>query len=150
MITEIKGWHVLAGFCTAFGIIIAVNLTLAFNAVRTFPGLEVANSYVASQSFDKNRQAQIALGWDVSATLNGNELSLFILKEGVAISPKIESATFGRATHVTQDQTPEFKFDGKALRATVQGGAGNWNLRLKAHSDNGTLFEQRVIVEIGS
>ena len=28
MITEIKGWHVLAAFVLSFGIIIAVNLTL--------------------------------------------------------------------------------------------------------------------------
>ena len=50
--TEIKGWHVFATFAAAFGIIISVNLTLAFKAVATFPGLEVRNSYIASQSFD--------------------------------------------------------------------------------------------------
>jgi len=150
MITEIKGWHVLAGFVTAFSIIISVNLTLAYNAVRTFPGLEVSNSYVASQSFDANRTAQLALGWDVSATLNGDVLSLVVLQDGKAIAPVIEQATFGRATHVGQDQTPAFEFDGNALRAVVDGGKGNWNLRLRARAADGTLFEQRVIVELGS
>ena len=67
MITQIKGWHVALAFGLAFGLIIAVNLTLAFNAIRTFPGLEVKNSYVASQSFDRDRQAQTALDWQVSA-----------------------------------------------------------------------------------
>lgn len=150
MITEIKGWHVLTGFCLAFGVIISVNLALAYNAVRTFPGLEVSNSYVASQVFDKNREAQLALGWDVSAELNGDVLSLFIKKDGAAIAPLIEKATFGRATHVGQDQTPVFEFDGQALRAVINGGAGNWNLRLRARSENGTLFEQRVIVDVAS
>lgn len=150
MIKEIKGWHVLTGFCLAFGVIISVNLTLAYNAVRTFPGLEVKNSYVASQFFDENRTAQIALGWDVSAHLNGQVLSLFILEDGVAIAPVIETATFGRATHVGQDETPAFEFDGQALRALIQGGDGNWNLRLRARSDDGTLFEQRIIVEVAS
>jgi len=37
--TEIKGWHVFGIFALAFGVIISVNLTLAFNAVRTFPVL---------------------------------------------------------------------------------------------------------------
>ena len=148
MIKEIKGWHVLAGFCMAFGIIISVNLTLAFNAVRTFPGLEVKNSYVASQAFDANRAAQLALGWDVSAQLNGDVLSLFILKDEIPVSPIIEAATFGRATHVGQDQTPAFQFDGQALRAIIKGGAGNWNLRLRARAQDGTLFEQRIIVEV--
>ena len=148
MTKEIKGWHVLAVFVLAFSVIISVNLTLAYQAVRTFPGLEVKNSYVASQSFDTDRDRQLALGWDVSAVLVEHDLSLFILKEGRALAPVIEEATFGRATNVGQDQTPEFTFDGTALRATVDGGEGNWNLRIKARAEDGTLFQQRIIVRI--
>jgi len=146
--TEIKGWHVFAGFFLAFGVIIAVNLTLAFKAVATFPGLEVKNSYIASQSFDANRAAQNALGWDVSAQLKDHTLSLVILENGYAIAPEIVSATFGRATNVAFDETPAFRFDGSALRADVKAGDGNWNLRLKARADDGTLFQQRIIVEV--
>ena len=147
---EIKGWHVLAGFGAAFGVIITVNLTLAYKAVQTFPGLEVKNSYVAGQVFDENRAAQEALGWDVSAELNGNDLSLVIMENGTPISPTIEQATGGGATHGGQDQVPDFVFDGDALRAVIEGGSGNWNLRLKARSEDGTLFEQRVIVRVVS
>lgn len=150
MIKEIKGWHVFAVFSGAFSVIITVNLTLAFNAVKTFPGLEVSNSYVASQTFDANRAAQEALGWDVSAQLSGDVLTLVILEDGGAISPFIEAATFGRATHVGEDQTPDFVFDGAALRARVNAGAGNWNLRLRARALDGTLFEQRIIVQVAS
>ncbi len=146
MKTEITGWHVLAIFGLAFGVIITVNLTLAVNAVRTFPGLEVDNSYVASQKFDTDRDAQIALGWDVSADLDGNDLVLRIVQNGTPIAPMIEEAIFGRATSVQQDQTPEFSFINGALRARVEGGEGNWNLRLKARAPDGTLFQQRVIV----
>jgi len=74
----IKGWHVFAGFAGAFGIIIAVNLVLAFSAVNTFPGLETKNSYVASQSFDDRREAQEALGWTVAATHKAGLLELKI------------------------------------------------------------------------
>lgn len=147
MTTEIKGWHVLAGFVLGFGIIIVVNLTLAFKAVRTFPGLEVKNSYVASQSFDADRAAQLALGWDVSAKLHDDELRLSVMKDGQSVSPHIESAVFGRATNVAQDQTPEFYFDGQDHVAVVSAGAGNWNLRLKMRADDGTLFQQRIVVE---
>jgi len=146
MIQEIKGWHVFCGFAAAFGIIIAVNLTLAIQAVRTFPGLEVKNSYVASQAFDADRSAQVALGWDVSATLKDGVLSLFILEDGTPIAPKIEQVTLGRATHVAQDESPVFTFDGTALRAPVKAGAGNWNVRLKARANDGTLFQQRIVV----
>ena len=148
MSTEIKGRHVLGMFIAAFSVIIAVNLTLAYQAVHTFPGLEVKNSYVASQNFDVERADQLALEWDVSAVLEGSDLRLVILKDGVAIAPLIEQAIFGRATSVKQDQTPDFVFDGTALRATVAGGGGNWNLRLRLRADDGTLFQQRVIVRL--
>jgi nitrogen fixation protein FixH len=146
MVREIKGWHVFCGFATAFGIIISVNLTLAYNAVATFPGLEVKNSYVASQSFDADRQTQEALNWDVSASVENGLLQLTILENGNAIAPVIEAATFGRATSVAADQIPEFTFNGAALVAPVEANDGNWNLRLKARSADGTLFQQRIIV----
>ncbi len=143
---EIKGWHVFAGFAAAFSVIIAVNLTLAFQAVKTFPGLEVKNSYVASQSFDKERTAQLALGWDVSATLENHTLSLFVLEDGKPIDVEVESATFGRATNIQFDETPDFIFDGRAMRAQVDAGVGNWNLRLRLRAQDGTLFQQRIIL----
>ena len=146
--TEIKGWHVLTGFVLAFGVIIAVNLTLAFNAVRTFPGLEVKNSYVASQAFDANRDAQLALGWDVSAEVTDGLLRLEVLENGAAITPEIVEATFGRATSVAQDQSPVFADRGSAWVAPVEVGAGNWNLRVKMLADDGTLFQQRIVVRV--
>jgi len=145
---EIKGWHVFTAFTLAFGVIIAVNLTLAYNAVRTFPGLEVANSYVASQSFDADRAAQEALEWDVRAQVSDGVLRLEILQDGLPRSPQIEQAVFGRATSVAADQHPQFTFDGAAFVAPVTAGRGNWNLRLKARSANGTLFQQRIIVQV--
>jgi len=148
MIKEIKGWHVLSGFVFAFGIIIAVNFTLAFNAVKTFPGLEVKNSYVASQSFDSDRAAQTALSWDVSATVQNQTLRLEFQRGGSAVQPEIEQAVFGRATNVSQDQNPEFSYDGNAFVAAVAADGGNWNLRLKARAADGTLFQQRVIVKV--
>ena len=148
MTREIKGWHVFTVFALAFGVIVAVNLTLAFNAVATFPGLEVKNSYVASQSFDADRDAQEALGWDVAADLTGNTLRLTILNDATALSPTIEQAIFGRATSVAADQTPAFTFDGTALVAQVIAGPGNWNLRVKLRAENDTLFQQRVIVRV--
>lgn len=146
--TEIKGWHVFAGFAAAFTIIIGVNLTLAFNAVRTFPGLEVKNSYIASQSFDADRAAQTALGWDVSAYVQDGTLVLSILDaNGAPVTPQITRATFGRATTVADDQAPDFRFDGKAHVAKIDAGQGNWNLRLEARTEDGTIFRQRIVVE---
>lgn len=148
MIREIKGWHVFTGFALAFGVIISVNLLLAYKAVQTFPGLEVKNSYVASQSFDQSRDSQTALGWEVSSWVDGDMLHLQVLKNGQTIAPKIESAVFGRATNVAQDQTPQFMFDGKSYTAPVRNDGGNWNLRIKLRSQDGTLFQQRIVVRV--
>lgn len=147
MMNEIKGWHVLAGFVLMFGTIIAVNMTLAVNAVRTFPGLVVANSYVASQSFDADRAAQEALGWESKAWLEGGRLHLKLSKDGRAIEPQIEEAVFGRATHVAEDQQPEFAFDGSAFVADVDAPEGRWTLRLAARAADGTAFVQVLEVE---
>lgn len=147
---EITGRHVFAMFAIGFGTIIAVNLTLAWNAVQTFPGLEVRNSYVASQSFDADRAAQSALDWDVAARLEGAQLILTIAKDAEPLAPLIESAVFGRATSVAADQVPDFTYDGAAFKAPVVAGAGNWNLRLVARAADGTLFQQRIVVEQGS
>ena len=146
-VRQITGWHVFAGFVVAFGVIITVNLALAWNAVRTFPGLEVKNSYVASQSFDRDRAAQNALAWDVSAKLADDRLILAFATDGARVRPVIEKAVFGRATSVAADQTPDFVFDGTAFVAPVQAGAGNWNLRVVARAADGTLFQQRIVVE---
>ena len=148
MIKEITGWHVFGMFAAGFGTIIAVNLTLAINAVGTFPGLEVKNSYVASQSFEADRVAQKALEWDVTAQLKGTRLTLQFEQDGATDVPLIEAATLGRATSVALDQTPAFRYDGTAFVADILPLSGNLNLRLKARAADGTLFQQRIIVEV--
>jgi len=143
------GRKVLVIVVSAFSVIIGVNLTLAYNAVRTFPGLEVKNSYVASQNFDAQRKAQLALGWDVSARVEGADLVLAIIgADGRPAQIAALDATLGRATHVADDMTPAFVFDGTAFRAPVELGRGNWNIRMVATAPDGTEFRQRVPLRI--
>jgi len=144
---KITGRHVFLGFAAAFTVIIGVNLLLAYSAVNTFPGLEVKNSYVASQTFDERREAQEALGWTVEASHSGDLLTLAITgPDGRPVEVKALDATVGRATHVAEDVRPDFRFDGKAYLASVPLGDGNWNIRLEAMADDGTMFEQRVVL----
>lgn len=144
---KITGRHVLLGFVGAFGVIITVNMTLAVSAVTTFPGVEVKNSYIASQSFDDRRAAQEALGWDVHARHAGGLLRLHITDaSGTPVEVKALNATVGRATHVKDDVKPSFLFDGEAYVAPVPLGDGNWNIRMLAEAVDGTVFEQRVVL----
>ncbi|QGX99464.1 nitrogen fixation protein FixH [Roseovarius faecimaris] len=144
---QITGRHVFIGFAAAFSVIIAVNLLLAFSAVKTFPGLEVKNSYVASQQFDERRDAQLALGWTVEAHHKDGLLTLSITDaSGQPVKAAKLHAVLGRATHVKEDSEPVFYFDGQVYSAPVELGGGNWNIRMVALAEDGTEFRQRVVL----
>lgn len=150
MTREITGKHVFLITASAFAVIIGVNVFMAVSAVRTFPGLEVKNSYVASQTFDRDREAQLALGWDVSARLAEDKLYVSIVDEaGAPVEVESISGTLGRATEVKDDQTPEFRFDGQDYVAdTGPLNGGNWNYRMVAVAPDGTEFKQRIVIHL--
>lgn len=146
---EFTGRHTAMVFVGAFAVIIGVNLFLAYSAVSTFPGIEVKNSYVASNSFDKRRKAQEALGWSVRADASGDLVILSIIDvNGAPVRVAKLDAILGRPTHIRDDMTPDFQFDGTAYVAPVKLKGGNWNIRMVAVADNGTEFTQRVILNV--
>jgi nitrogen fixation protein FixH len=146
---EMTGRKVLIIAVSAFGVIITANLTLAFNAVNTFPGLEVDNSFVASQNFNQELAEQLALGWDVRASHEDGVLTLAITDSaGQPVQVAHLDAVLGAATHVRDDQTPDFRFTNGAYRAPVEIGRGNWNIRLHAVAADGTEFRQRVVLHL--
>lgn len=51
------GWHMLTIMVLFFGTVIAVNITMAWNAVSSWSGLVVKNTYVASQQFNGKAEA---------------------------------------------------------------------------------------------
>lgn len=144
----LTGRHVAMIFCGAFTVIIGVNIALAVNAVRTFPGLETKNSYVASQSFDADRAAQEALGWEASAGFEDDYLVLRFDSAAGPVQPVITRAVLGRATIASQDRTPVFAWDGTGYVAHVpELDDGKWDLRLEARAEDGTLFRRRFEME---
>ncbi|ESZ68246.1 hypothetical protein X726_32300 [Mesorhizobium sp. L103C105A0] len=69
---EFTGRHMLATVLAFFGVVIAVNLTMATLANTSWTGLVVENTYVASQQFNKKAEegrAQAALGWTGQLTI---------------------------------------------------------------------------------
>lgn len=146
---QLTGRHVLMIFVGAFGLIIGVNVFMAYSAVSTFPGLEVKNSYVASQQFDERKAAQEALGWTVRADAAEGQVILSITDEaGNPVRVGALNAVLGRATHVADDMAPEFIFDGTAYVAPADLAGGNWNIRMTALAEDGTQFSQRVILHV--
>ncbi|WP_371155199.1 FixH family protein [Jannaschia sp. 2305UL9-9] len=145
--TTLTGRKVLGIFTIGFGAIITANLTLAYNAVQTFPGLETKNSYVASQHFDDDRAAQQALGWTAEVHLVDRDLQLTLLdRSGAPIGDADLSGVLGRATNVADDITPEWSFDGQIWHAPADLNPGNWDLRLVATRGDDT-YRRRLKLE---
>ncbi len=68
---QLTGRKVTAIFVVFFGIVMAVNFTMAHFASSTFGGVVVENSYVASQHYNKwldEAAAEKKLGWSATAS----------------------------------------------------------------------------------
>ena len=144
----LTGWHVFLIFFMLFTAIISANALLAFHAVRSFPGLEVQNSYIASQTFEEKRFAQINLDWTVKLTTTNNQLDVAFSKGRLPITPLIEHAQLSRPAGMHDDQALDFVYDGRHFTTLVDLRAGRWVLRLKARSEDGTLFQKRFVFEV--
>jgi nitrogen fixation protein FixH len=145
----ITGWHVFIFVSAAFSIIIGVNITMAYFAVSTFPGLEVKNTYVASQVFDEKRAAQSALGWTISSSYADDVLEVGITDaDGHAVEVQEISGILGRATHDRADSEPTFTYANGVYSTPVKLALGNWNYRMRATALDGTAFEQRVVIHV--
>lgn len=145
----ITGRQVFFFVSGAFAIIIGVNLTMAYFAISTFPGLEVKNSYVASQNFDEKRSSQLALGWSVEPAYADGVLDISITdKTGLAVEAQSVSGILGRATHDREDMDPNFTFANGVFSTPVELGLGNWNFRMEAIAPDGTSFQQRVVIHV--
>lgn len=70
MMRQFTGKHMAAILIAFFGVVAAVNFTMASYANSTFGGIVVENSYVASQEYNKWLEAaenQSELGWTVES-----------------------------------------------------------------------------------
>jgi nitrogen fixation protein FixH len=141
---ELTGKHVFAITASAFAVIIGVNLVLAVKAVSTFPGLEVDNSYVASQGFNTRKAAQEALGWSLTPAYDQGRMTIaFTSRDGQPVAVEDLQVLVGRTTETTYDAYPNFAPDGDRYAAEVPLAKGKWMVKVTAKSADGTLFEQR-------
>lgn len=131
------GWHMLASLVAFFGVILGVNLTLAYFASSTFSGLVVANGYVASQSFGHDlarAKAQDALGWNVSLSHDGGSLRLsFADARRQQLGGLTIMANLRRPAAQRFDQVLNFVGNGAGVySAPANLGPGLWELEVGA------------------
>lgn len=132
MTRTFNGRHMLAILVGGFGLVIAVNISAAVVAKKTFGGIVVENSYVASQDFNhwlKEAKAERALGWTAQvARRNDGRVAVALGNVPVGAIVTAEARhPLGRAP----DQALTFKAgaDGTAISDQVLP-AGRWTLRV--------------------
>lgn len=147
----LTGRAVLAIALTAFGTIIAANGTLAVYAVKTFPGLEVENSYVASQDFDARAKAQSALGWTASVEEAAGRMTLRLVdRAGAPVQPQDLTVLATRPTVAREDTPLTLAFDGSAWTGPAALRPGRWRIRIAATAPDGTAFRTIRDLTVGA
>lgn len=134
---EFTGRHMLIIMLSAFGVIIAVNLVLAYFAAGSWTGLVVKNSYVASQKFNKHLadvEAQNKRGWKSEFIVNAQEVSFkfFDSAQRPLSGFKIE-AHIKRLIHERDDKKITLKETSPGVYgAKLALAPGNWQANLTA------------------
>jgi nitrogen fixation protein FixH len=154
MTRTFTGWHMAAITISFFAVIIAVNLTLAFFASTSWTGLVVANSYVASQNFNRDaaeaRQQQ-ALGWQMNLAFDRGLARISILDRDNQPLPGLKMhAILQRPTDEAGDQNLKLQDDGAGIYvAQVPIGRGVWIADITVEGSDQKLmrFVQRIFVE---
>lgn len=141
------GWHMLAVIVAFFGTVITVNMVMAFFATGTFPGLVVANSYVASQNYNElleKARAQDAAGWQHGLeTQDGIVRFTLADRSGEPVTGLDVSARIGRPSSLQYDR--EFPFVARDVGAYETEEAlppGMWEVDLEAWQSGELLFRR--------
>ena len=140
------GWHMTGLLVAFFAVVIAVNCLMATLAVRSFGGVVVDNSYVASQKFNgwlQQAKAQKTLGW--RATLTRDAAGHIVITSDM---PDVEVAAvashpLGRAPDIA------LHFEAEApgrLRSTRPLPAGRWSVHATV-TRNGQAMRLMEIVQ---
>lgn len=147
MAKPITGRHMLIVFVVFFGVVFAVNMFMATVAVRSWTGMVVENSYVASQHFnsdvaDLKKSAELG----ISHRLHIERGRLLLSLEGADGKP-LEAddvqIQFERPFGATSEQNlVATRIAPGQYEATASLSAGIWNGQLSALLERGNVWRQ--------
>lgn len=149
------GFHMWVLAISFFGVIIAVNVGMAVVATRSWTGLVVQNSYVASQEFEEKRlahEAQKAAGWRATLTYSPGAAQLVILDGANAPVDLGEVALLlNRPVGGHDDQTVELnRAANGGYEAEVELPSGVWEATVTALETALGPFELRERIRVES
>lgn len=147
------GWHMLAIMLAFFGVIIAVNVTMATFARTSWTGFVVENSYVASQQFNARMaetRAQAALGWQGKLSLHdGYAFYELTDRGGRAVSLKGVALTFKRPVDDREDTRIVLTRDGDGTyRADQPIADGAWLVEVEADAGLAKPYREALRIQV--
>ncbi|MGX5707947.1 FixH family protein [Brucella lupini] len=145
------GWHMLGIMLAFFGVIIAVNLTMAYNAIRSWSGLVVKNTYVASQEFNDKAQTgkeQAALQWQSKPAFESGVFTWQLAdRDGKAVAMTGGTVEFKRPVGDVNDTKVTLTVrEPGVLTAPLELGEGAWIMEVNA--DAGLEEPYRHIIRV--
>lgn len=154
---EFTGRHMLIIMIAFFGTIITVNITMAVMASRSWTGMVVENTYVASQEFNTRAaqaRAQEALGWTSDLEMADGTVTWRLQDaDGAALHPEGGVIRFRHPAFDAADLEAglEPQPDG-ALVARVEAADGVWIVEIEADAgrDNPYRDTHRINLREGA
>ncbi|PNU03860.1 FixH family protein [Novosphingobium guangzhouense] len=146
-----NGRHMTAILVAGFGVVVAVNVTMATLASTTFGGIVVENSYVASQDFNRwldEAAKEKALGWTLDARRGAGGRVMVDLQVGPAEAPAVHTRLTAVARHPLgrlPDTALTFRHEGGHWISDGPLPAGRWTLRFDAEADGRQWRTEREI-----
>jgi nitrogen fixation protein FixH len=141
------GWHMLAVVILFFGTIIAVNIVMILAATGTFPGLVVANSYVASQHYNEaleSDRAQARAGWRMDLDAPGGIVTFRLAdRDGIVQHRLTTIVRAGRPSSTREDREIELRETEAGYSAAAPLPAGLWEIDVEARRDGAPVFRAR-------
>lgn len=157
MSQQFTGRHFLLIMVAFFGVIVAVNVTMAVYANTSWTGFVVRNSYVAGLEFNRKsreHREQVALGWSTTLTGAGGTFRFALADaEGRPVELKAGTATFRRPVSDAQDTTLALApATGGALDAPFAIGEGAWIVEIEADAGRDVPWHEihRIVVKGGA
>ncbi|PZU85804.1 MAG: cation transporter [Shinella sp.] len=141
------GRHMLASIVTFFGVVITVNLTMAYYASSTWSGLVVQNTYVASQEFNSKAAAirgMLATGIRGKLDVKNDKITYTLTLPGdePVVADEV-TAHFKRPVGEKQDFTVKLVPAGNGVYvAEHEVATGHWIVEVKAAKDGKLIMHE--------
>lgn len=146
-IKPFTGKHMAAILVAGFGVVVAVNFTMASYAVGGFHGTVVENSYVASQHFNdwlEEAKAAKALGW--TAVAARDEAGYVMIQTKSVPQGALLKAELRRPLGTRELASLSFAPLGEGrFRSTQKVAPGRWTVRLSIEAQGRKWAEESKI-----